>query len=127
MLLLDTDVLIDIQRGNAAAIARFSGLTDLPSVSGFVIMELIQGAQNSKQVRDVLKLVAPLSVVWPGELDCQKALADFTALHLSHGLGLLDSLVAACAVGVGAELFTFNDKHFRMVPKLTTVRPYARS
>ena len=127
MLLLDTDVLIDIQRGNAPALAWFSGLTELPLVSGFVVMELIQGAQNSKQVRDVLKLVAPLPVIWPSESDCQKALADFAALHLSHGLGLLDSLVAACSVGIGAELCTFNDKHFRMIPKLKTVQPYTRS
>ena len=36
VLLLDTDVLIDIQRGHAPAVAWFGGLADMPSVPGFV-------------------------------------------------------------------------------------------
>gem|GEM_PF-1434106 len=41
MYLLDTDVLIDIQRGHQPAIDWFSNLQELPSVPGFVVMELI--------------------------------------------------------------------------------------
>ncbi len=126
MLVLDTDVLIDVQRGHAAALTWFSGLTELPSVPGFVVMELIQGAQNNHQVRAVLRLTAPLPVVWPTIADCQRALADFTAFHLSHALGLLDAVIASCAVGLSAELCTFNDKHYRVVPGLVTVQPYTR-
>lgn len=99
MLLLDTDVLIDVQRGYAPAVTWFSGLSELPSVPGYVIMELIQDASNSQQVRQALKLTAPLPVIWPSETDCARALSDFTAYHLSHRLGLLDSLIAACAIG----------------------------
>lgn len=123
---LDTDVLIDVQRGHAAALAWFAGLSELPSVPGLVVMELIQGAQNAKQVREALRLTAPLPIIWPTEADCQRALADFTAFHLSHNLGLLDALIAACAVGLSAELCTFNDKHYRVVPGLVTVQPYVR-
>jgi predicted nucleic acid-binding protein len=126
MLVLDTDVLIDVQRGHAAALVWFAGLTDLPSVRGLVVMELIQGAQDARQVREALRLTAPLPVVWPTTADCQRALADFTAFHLSHGLGLLDALIAAIAVGLSAELCTFNDKHYRIVPSLVTVQPYIR-
>ena len=45
MLLLDSDVLIDVQRGYAPAVTWFSGLSELPSVPGFVVMELIQDAR----------------------------------------------------------------------------------
>jgi predicted nucleic acid-binding protein len=126
MLLLDADVLIDVQRGHKPALTWFTGLSDLPSVPGFVVMELIQGARDAKQLRESLRLTAPLPVVWPTEADCLRALTDFTALHLSHGLGLLDAVIAACAVGLGAELSTFNDKHYRMVPGLVTLQPYKR-
>jgi predicted nucleic acid-binding protein len=126
MLVLDTDVLIDVQRGHTAALAWFASLADLPSVPGLVVMELIQGAQNSRQVRDVLRLTAPLPIVWPTTADCQRALADFTAFHLSQGLGLLDALIASIAVGLSADLCTFNDKHYRIVPGLVTVQPYTR-
>jgi predicted nucleic acid-binding protein len=126
VLVLDTDVLIDVQRGHPAALAWFAGLPDLPSVPGIVVMELIQGAKDAKQVREALRLTAPLPVVWPTPADCQRALADFTAFHLSHGLGLLDALIASVAVGLSAELCTFNDKHYRVVPRLVTLQPYTR-
>jgi predicted nucleic acid-binding protein len=124
--LVDTDVLIDVQRGHPPALAWFAGLTDLPAVPGFVLMELIQDARNAKEVRRALKLAAPLQVVWPTEADCTRALSDFAAYHLAHGLGLLDAMTAACAVGLSATLFTFNDKHYRVVPGLLTAQPYTR-
>lgn len=126
MYLLDTDVLIDIQRGHSPALAWFASLSDLPLVPGFVVMELIQDAQNSHQVRKALKLVAPLPIAWPTEADCNQALSNFTAYHLSHNLGLIDSLLAACAVGLSATLCTFNVKHYKVVPGLRTEQPYPR-
>lgn len=126
MLLLDSDVLIDVQRGYAPAVTWFSGLSELPSIPGFVVMELIQDASNSQQVRQALKLVAPLPIVWPTEADCARALSDFTAYHLSHRLGLLDSLIAACAIGQSATLCTFNAKHYRPVSGLVMSQPYGR-
>jgi len=89
-------------------------------------MELVQDARNARELRQTLKLVAPLTIVWPSEADCVRALADFAAYHLSHGLGLLDALIAACAVGRSATLYTFNVKHYRPVPGLLTAQPYNR-
>ncbi len=126
MQLLDTDVLIDIQRAHAPALAWFASLTELPAVPGFVVMELFQDATNTQQIRQALRLVAPLSIVWPTEVDCSRALSDFTAYHLSHSLGLLDSLIAACATGLSATLCTFNAKHYRIIPNLVMVQPYTR-
>ena len=126
MLLLDTDILIDIQRGHPPAVAWFDGLDEVPSIPGLVAMELIQGAKDTKQVRDARRLVAPLPVVWPTEADCQRALTDFAALHLTEGLGLLDSLIAACAIGLSASLCTFNAKHYAMIPGLTIEQPYVQ-
>src|SRR4051812_889056 len=100
MLVLDTDILIDVQRGHAAALAWLASLTEVPSVPGLVVMELIQGARDARQVRDALRLTAHLPLVWPTTDDCRRALADFTAFHLSHGLGLLDALIAATAIGL---------------------------
>jgi predicted nucleic acid-binding protein len=124
--LLDTDILIDIQRGHEPAVAWFTALAELPLVSGFTVMELIQDAPSSQHVRKALKLVSPFSIVWPTEAECSRALADFTAYHLSHGLGLLDTLIAACATGRLATLCTFNVKHYLAIPLLLTEQPYRR-
>ena len=125
MELLDTYVLIDIQRGFAAAAEWFAIDPDV-GIPGFVVMELVQDARNSDEVRKALALVDGLQVVWPSEAECQTALEEFSTLHLSHGLGLLDALIAATAVGHGGVLNTFNERHYRMFPGLTTVRPYRR-
>ncbi len=126
MLLLDADVLIDVQRGYLPALEWFAGLEELPSVPGLVVMELIQHALNKQQVRQALKLISPLPIVWPTRRDCDRALSDFTAYHLSHRLGLIDSMIAACAIGLSAGLCTFNLKHYQVVPGLTTTQPYSR-
>jgi predicted nucleic acid-binding protein len=126
MYLLDTDILIDIQRGHQPAVDWFATLEQIPTVPGFVVMELMQGAENQAQIRQALKLVAPLTVVWPSATDCERSLSDFTLYHLSHHLGLLDSLIAACAVGLSATLCTFNHKHYRIVPGLKMEQPYNR-
>ena len=48
-----------MQRGHAAAVAWFAGLTELPSVPGLVVMELIQGAKDTRQVREALQTHRP--------------------------------------------------------------------
>src|SRR5438876_10077190 len=111
--LVDTDVLIDVQRGHPPALAWFAGLTALPAVPGFVVMELVQNARNGREARQARKLVAPLQVVWPTEADCARALSDFTVYHLSQGMGLQDALIGACAVGLSATLNSFNQKHYQ--------------
>lgn len=125
-LLVDTDVLIDVLRGHPPALAWFSSLNEIPAVPGFVVMELIQGSNNARQVRQVLSLVSPLPIVWPTAADCNRALTNFQTLHLSHGLGLLDALIASCAVGLSAALLTVNAKHYRAVPAIAIQQPYRR-
>ncbi len=126
MLILDTDILIDIQRGHEPARQWFAGLETVPSVAGFAVMELVQGARNPYEVRQALLLVAPMPIVWPTESDCSRALSDFTAYHHSHGLGLLDALIAATTVGAGATLCTFNSRHYQIVPGLDLQQPFER-
>jgi predicted nucleic acid-binding protein len=57
--LLDTDVPIDIQRECAPALTWFATLTELPAVPGLVVMELIQDAQNARQVRQARPTAQP--------------------------------------------------------------------
>jgi hypothetical protein len=38
----------------------------------------------------------------------------------------LDSLIAATATGLGATLWTFNVKHYKVVTGLVLKRPYKR-
>ena len=89
-------------------------------------MELMQDARNKREVEQALRLVKPLPIAWPTNADCERAMQDFRILHLSHSLGLVDALIAATSVGLGATLCTFNVKHYRSVAGLLTEEPYTR-
>ncbi|WP_017295482.1 PIN domain-containing protein [Geminocystis herdmanii] len=126
MYVLDTDILIDVLRGHQPAITWFTSLTEMPNIPGFVVMELIQNTKNKQEVNQVFKLIAPLSIIWLSEVDCENALSDFTKYHLSDGVGLLDALIAHCSIGKNATLCTFNVKHYRVIPNLKITQPYMR-
>ena len=125
--LLDTDVVIDLQRKHPPAVAWF-GAQDLSrlAVPGFVAMEMHQSARNAAEARSGDAILRRLPNVWPSGAACDAALADFRALHLSHSLGLVDALIGATVRELGGTLCTFNAKHYRPVPALLIEQPYVR-
>ena len=119
--LVDTDVVIDLQRKHPPAVAWFASV-DLSrlAVPGFVAMELHQSARDATEARSADAILRRLTHVWPSSIACDAGLADFRALHLSHTLGLVDALIGATARELNARLCTFNVKHYRHVPALVT-------
>ncbi len=47
--------------------------------------------------------------------------------HLSHGVGMLDVLIAQTALALEVPLYTFKQKHYQFLSALQTVQPYPRS
>jgi predicted nucleic acid-binding protein len=128
MILLDSDVLIDLLRKYPPAAAWFDGLdaNEELAVSGYVVMELIQGCRNKAEQERVQSELATYGVVWLSPTDCDKALDVFLAYRLSHGAGLLDVLIGQTAVALGVPLHTFNQGHYSFIPEVRTVQPYTK-
>lgn len=89
-------------------------------------MELYQSAANKQQIQITDLVIAGVPIVWPSEAESLQANANFRRFHLSHGIGLIDTLIAATALGLNAPLCTYNLKHFRPIPGLVTEQPYTR-
>ena len=127
MLLLDTDVMIDLLRRHPPALTWLESLGDeellLP---GFVVMELLQGCRNKAEQEKLERELQPYAVTWSSSEACNGARAVFASAHISHGLGLLDALIGQTAVALQVPLCTFNDKHYAAVPHLQTVQPYTK-
>ena len=127
MLLLDTDVMIDLLRQYAPAVAWLDSLGEEEIVlPGFVAMELMQGCRNKQEQEKMEVDLAAYSVAWPSPTTCDAALAAFASYHLSHGLGILDALIGQMAVALHMPLHTFNQKHYLAMPHLTTIQPYEK-
>ena len=125
MILLDTDVAIDILRGFPPAVAWLQGLgTSVLGLPGLVVMELLQGCQNKAEQLKVERFCQPHLLFWPTQSDCRRGLADYVAYHLSHGVGLLDVLIGHTAVGLNEPLATFNVKHYQVIAGLKSIQPY---
>jgi predicted nucleic acid-binding protein len=124
--LLDSDVCVDVFRGHPPAVDWLASLAERPGLPGLVVMELVEGCRDAREVRAVMRRLASFRRYWPTEADQERALETYTRAHLSHRLGLLDALIGECAVGLPATLCTFNVRHFRSVLNLVTEQPYSR-
>jgi hypothetical protein len=65
-------------------------------------------------------------VVWPDAAEFAAAYQLLLTHRLSSGLNIPDCLIAATALTRSACLYTFNFKHFQVVPGLDVKRPYLR-
>jgi predicted nucleic acid-binding protein len=127
MLLLDTDILVNTLRAYLPAI-RWLAAQDKADIGipGFVVLELLNGYRNRREMRLIERHLAPYRVYWPSAGDCDRALAVFARLSLTHRVGVIDVLIAESAIGLGIPLCTFNVRHFRAIPGLVTEQPYQR-
>lgn len=128
MIFLDSDVVIDLLREYPPATGWFDSLDDdeTMALSGFVVMELIQGCHNKNQQERLQRDLSFYEIVWLSPDDCDKALEIFTQYRLSHNAGLIDVLIGQTAVVLGVPLYTFNQKHYRFIPNLRTLQPYEK-
>lgn len=128
MIILDSDVMIDLLRQYPPALAWLDSIGDEEIVlPGFVVMELFQGCSNKAEQEKVQNVLTVFETVWPSSEICDEALDVFARFHLSHNLGMLDALIGQTAVALSLPLHTFNRKHYAAIPDLITTEPYSRS
>lgn len=128
MILLDTDVAIDLLRQYPPAVTWLDALGEEEIIlPGFVVMELIQGCRNRSEQEKMEKELGEYGVTWPFQETCGEALAVFTRCHLGRGIGILDALIGQMAVALNLPLHTFNQKHYAIIPGLKSVQPYEKA
>lgn len=118
-MLVDSDVLIWLLRGNARALAAVSALPAW-SISAVTHMELVQGCRSKTELRAVQKAFAPnanpILHITPAISEAACALVERHSL--SHSLYMADALIAATALAHGLPLLTGNAKHFAPIAGL---------
>ena len=109
--LLDTAIVVDLLRNHRPAVDWLTRQADL-GVSPAVWLEIIDGAQDLKSQRRAVKLLRRFQRVDVESQDIQWAIAKALEYRLSHGVGIMDCLIAAANHRLQVPLYTRNLKHF---------------
>jgi len=121
--LVDSNVLIDISRGNATAIKYVDALTEPWVLSQVTAMELIVGARDKRDLVVIDSFLSLYSIVPLSDAIGSRAYDLLKGYAKSHGLHVFDSLIAATAIENGLTLLTLNRKHYQMIDGLTIQIP----
>lgn len=129
MQLFDTDILIDLLRGNPAAHACLEhSHADPAAISVVTKLELFRGCRTAGERRVVRDWLTHFQILHLTDDISRKAETIFERYHPRQGIGILDALIAGTAICNAAPLQTGNWKHFSGIADLDVRRyPNARA
>ena len=122
--MIDTDVLIEYLRGSDRAAKFLEGLEGDLIISGMSVAELFSGVKGSEEMDSLDQFMLAFQTIPIDDCLARQAGLIRQEYHPSHGVGLADALIAATALEEGAELFTFNPRHYPRVKDVSL--PYKR-
>ena len=118
--LIDTDVLIDVARGDVQANSILQALAEesSPAISVVTHMELLVGCRDKRELVELDKFIKPFQVFNLSQQVSESALSLLRKYRLSHGLLIPDALIAATAITRSADLLSKNQRDFRYIADL---------
>jgi len=118
MILLDTNVLIEILKGNAKTIEKIEFFDKELAISSITVMELFYGAINKAEVKKLEAFVALFKIIDIDEKISKESTSLIKTYAKSHNLDIPDAMIASTALVVKSPLFTYNLKDFRFIDGL---------
>lgn len=124
--MVDTTVFIDAFRKDVGAKTFLSQVFPPLFCSVITQAELIQGARNNSEKKDIGELLRTIGVLPLISSISEMMLVLIDKYTLSHGLQIPDALIAATAMENKLTLVTANVKHFAFIKglKLTDWKKY---
>ncbi len=122
-MVFDSDVLIWVFRRHPVAAGKLDR-DAAPTMSIITYMELLQGARNIMEQRQIKKFLAkyPLKTIPLSENVGHRASIYIEEHALGRGLRSADALIAATAAETGQALCTGNARHFGAILDLKVER-----
>ncbi len=120
MILCDTNVIIEILKGNEKTIKTIEsiGLKNI-AISSVTVMELYFGALNKRELSKIKKHLKALNIVHFDNDVSELAVSMIESYSKSHGLQIPDAIIAATALSFEMKLFTLNLKDFKYIDGLS--------
>lgn len=110
MVILDTDVMIDLLHGHPPAVAWLESLGDTEvCLPGFVAMELIRGCRNGQERRKLKKQISRYAFCSLSPRTARPRCPCSRTFTWPLAWGVLHALTGWTAVASGCPLYAFND------------------
>lgn len=123
--ILDTTIIIDLLNQTNAAL-RWGTSTQLRDlmITPIVWMETVQGAHDKVERIRIIHFLHQFQIEHPTSSDNDWAMRQFGQFFLSHGIGMMDIMIASVAVRLAIPLYTLNIKHYAPLPDVDERKPY---
>jgi len=121
IVLLDTNILIEILKSDEKTIYRLQGINSKFAISSITKMELFYGALNKQELKELEKFTNSFIVIDINENISISATNLVYTYAKSHGLDIPDALIASTALYYNIELFTYNTKDFKYIKNLKLI------
>ncbi|MBT8364074.1 MAG: PIN domain-containing protein [Deltaproteobacteria bacterium] len=123
MILLDTDICIELLRGNANVIEKRKGYDEKVTISFMSVAELFYGAEKSDNAGQNTRLIEEFLLtieVIHSDIDILRKFGELKAILGSAGNILADAdiFIAATTLAKCNMLITGNVNHFRRIEEL---------
>lgn len=123
-LLLDTNILIDVLRDLPQAVRYLESIRGDIAISALSVAELHAGARDERERRLIREFTSAFDVISADGTMCENG-GEFRARYgPSHGVDLIDGIIAATSLVCERTLVTLNKKHFPMLQNVAV--PYRR-
>jgi tRNA(fMet)-specific endonuclease VapC len=120
MILLDTNILIEVFKGNTTVITAVQEANpENLALSSITAMELYYGALNRLELQRIRKNLNAFQVIHITTTISETATRLIEHYAKSHNLQIPDALIAATALETHSELLTLNIRDFRFITGLT--------
>lgn len=124
MTLIDTNILIELFKGNAEVLHELEAIAPQNiALSAVTAMELYCGALNKLEMQRIKKNLASFQLQHVTQNISERSIELITRYAKSHGLQIPDAIIAATAMELSTPLFTFNTKDFRFIDGLQLYTP----
>ncbi len=122
IVLLDSSVVIDLQRGNPEVINKvYEFAQENIFVTPIVIAEFYRGARDKHELAKCRKLIAKFKILTLNEDVVRTFTQFFDQFSLSHRPSIPDMLIAATAINYNISLYTLNKKDFHFIPSIQLI------
>ena len=122
-ILVDTDILIKVFRGDTKKKKILDDNKGNLSISVITYFELLSGLKTRQRIIDLNKQMKAYNIIHLSERISIKSLVLYQKYLTANNIGLPDALIASTAIINNLELLTDNYQDFKFIKELTIFKP----